>query len=144
MSYIPLNDTALNALSVWEKIVPKSDYVFPSPVTGEKLNNVKRSWNTLLKAAEIENFRWHDMRHDFASRLVMAVIASLAGGIGYWRDRQLTRNINMLETQVQAKAEQIKVVEAEKNDLKAQIEELKTVIESLKERLQAVEFPREE
>jgi integrase len=45
--------------------------LFPSPKTGEVLNNVKKAWKTILKEANITNFRWHDMRHDFASQLVM-------------------------------------------------------------------------
>jgi len=73
--YIPMNDTVCNVLSKLKeqsgKIFP-SALVFPSPKTGEKINTCKTVWGRLLKRAKIENFRWHDMRHDFASQLVMA------------------------------------------------------------------------
>ena len=36
------------------------------------MNDVRSSGENVLRDAEIENFRWHDMRHDFASQLVMA------------------------------------------------------------------------
>ena len=45
--------------------------MFPGK-NGAAFNNVRRSWDGVLKAAKITRFRWHDMRHDFASRLTMA------------------------------------------------------------------------
>ena len=72
--YMPMNDTAYDVLSKWKEQSGKivlSALIFPSPQTGAKINTCKTAWGRLLKRAEIENFRWHDMRHDFASRLVM-------------------------------------------------------------------------
>lgn len=56
--------------------------------------------------------------------VVGAVIISLLIGVGYWRDRQLSRQIEALQTEVQVRSELIKIVEAEKDSLKLQIMDL--------------------
>jgi integrase len=36
------------------------------------MTNVNRAWAGLCEAARLENFRFHDCRHHFASKLAMA------------------------------------------------------------------------
>jgi integrase len=61
--YVPLNIEALNVLQRWKGQSTGTDAVFP-------VLRVDKSWKAVLKAAKIERFRWHDLRHHFASRLV--------------------------------------------------------------------------
>lgn len=68
--HLPLNAVALEALTRWRE-QSQSGLVFPSR-TGERLTNVQKSWASVLSAAGITSFRWHDLRHHFASKLVMA------------------------------------------------------------------------
>jgi integrase len=71
---VPLNTVAASALARWKLQSPArgdNSFVFPSPKTGEKLSNINKSWSALMKRASIKNFRFHDTRHDYASRLVM-------------------------------------------------------------------------
>lgn len=71
--HIPLSPSAREALQSWQaqtETKEDDDLVFPGK-DGSRLDNVKKSWNGVLSAAKIKNFRWHDMRHDFASKLVM-------------------------------------------------------------------------
>ncbi len=72
--HIPLNDEAFTVLDHWREQTEGNGYVFPGK-TGERLNDVKKAWMNLLKSADIKNFRWHDMRHHFASRLIMAGVS---------------------------------------------------------------------
>ena len=69
--HIPMNKETLGVLEAWKKQVSKSPYVF-SGQGGGRFEDVKSAWLKLLERAQIDGFRWHDMRHDFASRLVMA------------------------------------------------------------------------
>lgn len=72
--HIPLNDEAHAVLTDWKAQrdpAEKSPLVFPSR-DGAEFNNVRKSWEGALTAAEIADFRWHDLRHTFASKLVMA------------------------------------------------------------------------
>ncbi len=50
----------------------RANYVFPSPISGTRLNNVKKAFNGVLTDADITRFTFHDLRHTFASRLVQA------------------------------------------------------------------------
>lgn len=71
--HIPLNDEAFQVLARWfnQAAVGKNALVFPSPETGERFDNIKKSWKGLVESSSVENFRFHDLRHTFASKLVM-------------------------------------------------------------------------
>ena len=49
-----------------------TDLVFPSRVDHQKHFDFRRPFQMALKASEIKDFRWHDLRHCAASYLVMA------------------------------------------------------------------------
>ena len=69
--HIPLNREATAVLMGWRaQCEPEAKLVFEND-QGQRFDRVNSSWRRLLKDAAITEFRWHDMRHHFASRLAM-------------------------------------------------------------------------
>jgi integrase len=71
--HIPLNTQAYNALVNWQEFTGDSGYVFKDNKGGH-INDINTQWYALLNDANITNFRFHDLRHHFASKLVMATV----------------------------------------------------------------------
>lgn len=63
--YVPLNAEAHAVLMQWRAQRGMEGAIFG-------ISDVNASWGRVLEAAEIRNFRFHDLRHHFASRLVRA------------------------------------------------------------------------
>lgn len=68
---IPINETVRVTL---QNVIRRLDipYVFYNPETRKPYRRVQNSFKTALRKAGIKDFRFHDLRHTFASHLVMA------------------------------------------------------------------------
>jgi len=69
--YVPLNSEALAVIERLHQHSEKKGLVFAGK-KGAAMTHVKRSWAALMEAAKLDDFHFHDLRHHFASKLVMA------------------------------------------------------------------------
>lgn len=67
---IPMNDVVLDILMGMPKKEP-TDYIFCRE-DGTRIQDIRKSFWTALKKSDIKDFHFHDLRHTFASQLVMS------------------------------------------------------------------------
>jgi integrase len=71
--HVPLNSEAHKLLNAWRPANVEPQWcVFEGADSSTPLVAIKKAWAGVLKAAKITRFRFHDLRHTFASKLVMA------------------------------------------------------------------------
>lgn len=82
---VPLSASARTVLADLGKVRRiDNDLLFPGEVEGQPID-LRKAWGAALKAADIDDFHWHDLRHTFASYLAMsgATLAELAEAMGH-------------------------------------------------------------
>ncbi|HEY2470140.1 MAG TPA: site-specific integrase [Terracidiphilus sp.] len=70
--HIPLNTSALVALRTIRGKSGAPGPVFTDKKGSDPLQNPRYWWDSVLDRAGIKDFHWHDLRHTFASRCIMA------------------------------------------------------------------------
>lgn len=66
-----LNDEAKAAIEKLRAMSGEKEFVCPDANSGA-VRDLRQWFREACDAAKVANFRWHDLRHTFASRLVMA------------------------------------------------------------------------
>lgn len=83
---VPLTSLALFELQTLSKVRRlDTALVFPSPTHPHKPIELKKAWINALQRANVNNFRWHDLRHCTASYLAMggASMVDIAAVLGH-------------------------------------------------------------
>jgi integrase len=97
---LPLAHYALQFMEAHSKVRNiASDLVFPSPSNPMKVWDSRSSWLSALQKANIQNFRFHDLRHSCASYLAMngASLAEIAEVLGHKTLQMVKRYAHLSE-----------------------------------------------
>jgi integrase len=96
--WVVLNSEALDALRVAKRRSVVSPLVFCTPEGRSLSLNFKRYWQPAVEAAGLTNFRFHDLRHTFASRLVARGVSSyIVQHAGGWRTASMMQRYAHLD-----------------------------------------------
>lgn len=83
--YLPLSEKALEILHTLQQLnTQDSPYLFPGRIEGDPIKETKTFWRRVLKEAQLEEVRIHDLRHTHASHLVssglsLSIVGKLLG-----------------------------------------------------------------
>jgi len=89
---LPLNETAIQVLEERQKHrLSQCDNVFPSNNQTRMSNrNLFRAFGIAANRAKVDNFRFHDLRHTFATRLVQSGVGIYeVQRLGRWRNASM-------------------------------------------------------
>jgi integrase len=98
---IPLKGHALELVQNLGKVRRlDTDLLFPSHKNPDKPLSIQHIWERALKKTEIEDFRFHDLRHSAASYLAMngASLAEIAEVLGHKTLQMVKRYAHLSET----------------------------------------------
>jgi integrase len=97
---LPLVSYAMELMTQHSKVRDiASDLVFPSARNFKKPIDIRSAWESALKIAGIEDFRFHDLRHSAASYLIMngASLAEIAEVLGHKTLQMVKRYAHLSE-----------------------------------------------
>jgi hypothetical protein len=84
--HVPMTSEVRNIFSRLARPLDSSALVFPNTVGTRDFRWAKKTFLAAVRAAEIDDFRFHDLRHTFASRLAMEAVDLLAiKDLGEWK-----------------------------------------------------------
>ncbi|MFN8390094.1 MAG: site-specific integrase [Bdellovibrionota bacterium] len=80
-----------------------TNLVFPSPSNAHKPLNFHTSWLNAVRKAKIDNLKFHDLRHEFATRLAEqgASLAQLSEALGHRTLNMVKRYSHLTENSIQ-------------------------------------------
>ncbi|MDH4230328.1 MAG: site-specific integrase [Nitrospirota bacterium] len=98
------------ALDLLREMVRRVDnpHVFPAPVGRGKIG-LRTAWGVAVRRAGVQNFKWHDLRHSFASELAMngATTPELAAALGHKTLQMVARYAHLGEAHQAAVVERM-------------------------------------
>ena len=104
-----LNEPALEILQHQLEMSPASEWVFPGKDPEQPLTPFAKTWARILKKAEIEDLRLHDLRHNFGSvsaslNMSLPMIAKM---LGHSQTVTTERYAHLADNPVQSAAEEV-------------------------------------